>query len=329
MKESTQMTTQRMANVFTEHEAAVPSSQRTAVIQELIGLASRDTRVVVTSADMGAAVAEFRRHFPNRYFDFGIAEANAISAAAGMAACDLIPYVISMAPFGAIKCAEQIRTDVAYNHLPVRILAFLSGLAMGFFGASHHAIEDIAILRTIPNLTLIAPSDPNSAIALLRASAEHPGPVFFRLSEGVDDLVYPKPPEVSWGKILNIRRGVDVTIVATGIGVRKSLEAANVLEQQGISVCVMDAVFLKPFDHTTVAQAARTARAIITVDEHSVNGGLATVVAETLARHGISVPLASVGLPDEDLEVGVPSYLLERYGVSVDGIVAKVNEVLR
>ncbi|MBX5437323.1 MAG: hypothetical protein IRZ33_08900 [Alicyclobacillaceae bacterium] len=318
----------RMANVFTEHEAAVPSSQRQAVIEELISWAARDERVVVVSADMGAAVADFRKHFPNRYFDFGIAETNTISAAAGLAACGLVPHVISMAPFGAIKCAEQIRTDVAYNHLPVRILAFLSGLAMGFFGTSHHAIEDIAVLRAIPNMTVVAPSDPLSAVALLRASAAHAGPVFFRMSEGVDQFVYPSLPDVQWGRFLKVREGRDVAIVATGVGVPAALRAADVLAGEGISAGVIDAAFLKPLDEQAIVEAASATRAVVTVEEHNVLGGLGTMVAETLARHRLSVPLGMVALPDEDLEVGVPAYLLNRYGITPDGVVAKVREVL-
>src|SRR5262249_42238434 len=195
--EADDMTSKPMENVFTEQQQG-RSGRPTYVGRELLRLVEERDDVVVLSADMGAVVSELRERHPDRYFELGIAETNPVSVAAGMAACGLIPYVVSMGPFGAIKCAEQLRADVAYTRLPVRFVARLSGLAMGFFGTTHHAVEDIAIARSITNLTVAAPCDEPSAVALLRATVDHPGPVFLRVSEGgAGAAVYDREPAIS------------------------------------------------------------------------------------------------------------------------------------
>ena len=322
------MTAQKMENVFADEK---PQARRrpAAVSEELLRLVDERRDVVVLSADMGNSVGELRDRHPDRYFELGIAETNTVSVAAGMASCGFIPYVVSMGPFGAIKCAEQLRTDVAYTRLPVRFVARLAGLAMGFFGTSHHAVEDIAITRSIANLTVVAPSDENSARALLRSTVDHPGPVFFRVSEGVQTEVYPAPPEIERGKFLTVRSGSDATIVATGVGVGAALGAAEILEAQGLRVAVLDALYLKPLDEAAILRAAETTGGILTVEEHNVVGGLGTAVAEVLARHRAQAPLRIHGLPDEDLAAGVPAALLERYGLTAPAVAEQVRLLLK
>jgi transketolase len=320
----TSVTTQ-MEDVFSE-EAQAKSPN--VVGEELCRLAEAHPEMVVLSADMGAALAQFRQAFPERYFDLGIAEVNTISVAAGLAASGFVPYVVSMAPFGVIKCAEQIRTDLAATRMPVRIVARLSGLAMGFFGVSHHAIEDLAIARTITNLTVCAPSDARSTLGLLRSTYNTEGPVYLRTSEGITRAVYDAVPAFSHGRFVEVRPGEDVAVIATGVGVSAALGAAEALTREGIDVRVIDAAYLKPFDERAVLDAASLG-ALLTVEEHHVLGGLGSMVAEVLGRHGVEVDFDVLALPDEDLEVGVPAALLQHYGLSADGVAERIRRLVR
>ena len=318
---------QAMENVFSE-EAARQRARPRVLGRELLRLVEERDDVVVLSADMGAAVAEVRDRHPDRYFELGIAETNTVSVAAGMAACGLVPYVVSMGPFGAIKCAEQLRADVAYTRLPVRFVARLSGLAMGFFGTSHHAVEEIAIARSLTNLTVVAPSDERSTTALLRSTVDHDGPVFFRVSEGAEYEVYGEVPAIDRGRFVRVRSGMDVTVIATGNGVGAALGAARLLELEDISVEVLDAAYLKPLDEEEILRAAGTTGAILTVEEHSVVGGLGAAVAEVLGRYGAPARMRVHGLPDEDLDVALPAVLLERYRLTPAGVADEIRELL-
>jgi transketolase len=188
-------------------------------------LAAADPRVLTLTADLSSVLAEFRERYPERYLELGIAETNSVSLAAGLAACGYLPYIFSMAPFGVIKCAEQLRTDVAYNHLPVRLVGRLSGLAMGFFGTSHHAVEDVAIARTIANMTVVAPADSQAVLSLMRSTATLDGPAYLRISENTPD-VYAEPPEFTHGRWLRLRSGADVTLAGHGMGVGLAVRAA-------------------------------------------------------------------------------------------------------
>lgn len=315
-----------LRGVFSAEER--PRSRPRALGDELLRLVEERPEVVVLSADMSSALAELRARHPHRYFELGIAETNTVSVAAGMAACGLLPYIVAMGPFGMIKCAEQLRTDAAYTHLPVRLVARLSGLAMGFFGTSHHAVEDIAIARSITNLTVVAASDENATRALLRATVDHPGPVFVRVSESVEAHVYPAIPAIERGRFVQVRPGSDATVIATGIGVGAALGAAELLSAGGVSVEVLDAAYLKPLDEDAILRAAHQTGAILTVEEHNVVGGLGTAVAEVLGRHGVSARVRLHGLPDEDLDVAPPPALIERYGLTPAGVAQQVRRLL-
>jgi transketolase len=282
-------------------------------------LAADDPRILTLTADLSNVLAEFRERFADRYIELGIAETNSVSLAAGLATCGYVPYIYSMAPFGVIKCAEQLRTDVAYNHLPVRLVGRLSGLAMGFFGTSHHAIEDIAIARTLPNLTVVAPADGRAVLSLMRATAGLPGPVYVRVSENAPS-VYDAVPELELGRWPRLRAGADVSLIGHGLGAGLAVRAAAELAAHGVGADVYDAAYLKPFDEdAVVATAGRTGR-VVTVEDHTTTGGLASIVAEVVARHKLAVDLVAVALPDEDLAVGVPAELYEHYGLTVSGV---------
>jgi transketolase len=323
--------TPQMENVFfeeSEEEATGPGPRGAAVIaEELARLAVERDDIVVLSADMGAVMTPLKERRPDRYVELGIAETNTVSVAAGLAASGFVPFIVSMGPFGAIKCAEQIRTDLAYNELPVRFVARLSGLAMGFFGPSHHAVEDLAIARSITNLTVVAPASDNAILGLLRSTMAHRGPVFFRISEGLEQEIYPEPPSFERGRFVELRQGGDLTIIGTGVGVHLGLAAAELLAAEGLHATVLDAAYLKPFDDEAVLRAARETGAILTVEEHNVTGGLGSAVAEVLGRNAVPARLKIHALPDEELVVGVPAALQAWYGLTPETIAAEARQL--
>ena len=298
---------QKMVDVFSDAQidTALAANPAGYAVAEL---ADQDLRIVTLTADLSSVLADFRERHPGRYIELGIAETNSVSLAAGLAASGYLPYIYSMAPFGMLKCAEQLRTDVAYNHLPVRLVARLSGLAMGFFGTSHHAVEDIAVARAITNLTVIAPADSNAVLSLMRSTAVLDGPVYIRISEGTPN-VYGTCPAFEYGRWLRLRSGDDVTLVGHGMGVGLAVQAAAQLAAEGIGADVFDAAFLKPFDEAALAESATRTGRVVTVEDHNEIGGLASIVAEVAGRRKLAVDLRNVGLPDADLEVGVPAGL--------------------
>jgi transketolase len=237
-----------------------------------------------------------------------------------------VPYIFSMSPFGMLKTAEQWRTDADYNHLPVRLVGRLSGLAMGYFGTSHYAVEDIAIARTFANTTVVSPADQNAVLALMRSTATIAGPVYIRIAEAVDP-VYDTVPDIPRGTWPRLREGGDLTLAAHGMGVGLAVQAAEVLaSEHGISADVYDGGYLKPFDEAAIVDTAARTGKVLTIEDHTVNGGIGAIVAETVARHKIVADLAQCALPDVDLEVGVPAELYEYYGLTVAGVVARALE---
>jgi transketolase len=313
----------KMVDVFTDAEidTAMATNPSGYAVAELAGA---DPRILTLTADLSAVLAIFREKFGDRYIELGIAETNSVSLAAGLAACGYLPYIYSMAPFGVIKCAEQLRTDVAYNHLPVRLVGRLSGLAMGFFGTSHHAVEDIAIARTLTNMTVVAPADSNAVLGLMRSTAGLAGPVYLRVSEGAS-AVYDSPPDIGYGRWPRLRSGGDVTLIGHGMGVGLAMAAAAELAAGGIEADVYDAAYLKPFDEDAIVETAGRTGRLLTVEDHNEIGGLASLVAEVAGRRRLSSDLARLSLPDEDLEVGVPAELYEYYGLTVAGVVSKAR----
>lgn len=321
-------TDEKMEDIFSE-ESAKRATQARNIGAELSRLNDARGDIAVLVADMGVVAGEFRQRHPGHFFDLGIAETNTMSVAAGLAAEGMIPFTLLMSCFGMLKCAEQIRTDVASNHLPVRIVARGTGLALGFFGTSHHTVEDIAIARSITNMTVVAPSDFNAFVSLVESTIDLPGPVYFRMSSGAEDAtVYSSVPVIERGHFVTVRPGTDVTVIAIGNGVVAALGAAEVLAAEGVSVEVVDAAYLKPVDEQAILRAAEHVGLILTVEEHNVVGGLGTIVAEVLGRHRAPARLRTFGLPDEDLEVSWPAALLEHYGLTTAGVVDQLRQLL-
>lgn len=297
--------------------------------QTLIELARERDDIVLIAPDvgLGPATMAFVETFPDRYIDTGIAENNSVSIAAGLAAAGYRPFVFGIGAFLAPKCLEQIRTDIAANRLPVTLISAWGGLDMGFFGASHHGLEDISILRGTPHLNIASAADDAAMSALIRSAVEDGLPTYIRAPSGAARPVYPSSPRFVRGELRLVSEGGDVVLVGTGLGTSLCNEAALVLRDLGIPVTIVDAAYLKPFDAGGICRLAKDARAMIVVEEHNVAAGLASLVAEALGRGGVAVPLHAVGLPDDDLAVAVPAQLYARYGLNVDGIVAKVRSL--
>jgi transketolase len=322
------MAEKKMVDVFSdvERETSLAANPAGYVVTEL---GAEDERIVTLAADMSNMVAEFIAKFPERYIEVGIAETNSVSLAAGLASAGLIPYVYSMAPFGMLKVAEQWRSDVDYNHLPVRLVGRLSGVAMGYFGTSHYAVEDIAVARTMNNTVVLSPADSASVVSLMRSTANLEVPVYIRIAEAAAK-VYDEAPEYEYGKWPKLRSGSDVTLIGHGMGVGLAAQAAEILfEHDSVEADVFDAAYLRPYDEAALLASAEKTHHVLTIEEHSVVGGLGTVVAETVGRAGLSVHLDQVALPDHDLEVGVPAELYEYYGLTPANVAKKALNLAR
>jgi transketolase len=299
--------------------------------EELADLADDDPRIVVATADLAnsSRTRDFANRHPGRFIDFGIAERNMITAAAGMASCGMIPYVATFASFAAILGAEAIKTDCAYPRMPVRIMGHHSGISMGFYGTSHHSTEDLGMMRTIADLVVVCAADANQLRAILRASVDHPGAMYIRLGRGRDAEVYGEvPADFAFGKAARLREGSDLTIIATGSQVRAALEAADRLGAEGKTVRVLDMHTIKPLDGEAVRAAARETGAILTVEEHNVLGGLGSAVAEILVEER-RLPFRRHGIMDEFSLIGPPAALYSHYRLDPDGVTAVARELLQ
>ncbi len=288
-------------------------------------LAERDPNVVLVSQDLGP-VGSFTQRFPERHFDVGITEANLVGVAAGLAHAGKLPFVLAMAPFLTMRGFEQIRDDCAYNRNHVKFLAPFAGLEAGAWGATHHAMEDMALLRSIPGMTILSPADPEESLRAVRAAAVTPGPVYIRLGylepiEGYDG-------EFRVGAAVTMREGKDVAIFATGGCVGAALAAREALRPAGITARVVNVHTIKPLDRETVERAARDTGKIVTAEEHSVIGGLGSAVAEVLAELGIG-RLTRVGIRDVFCtEVEPYPELLRIHGIDATGIQAAARSLL-
>lgn len=310
-----------------------PARQMPAFIlgEELAALAEADERIVVATADLAnsSRTRDFAARHPDRFIDFGIAERNMITAAAGMASCGLVPYVATFASFCGILAAEAIKTDCAYPRMKVRVLGHHSGISMGFYGTSHHSTEDIGMMRTIADLTVVCAADANQLRAILRASLDHPGAMYIRLGRGRDAEVYPQvPADFAFGRASTLRQGRDLTVIATGSQVHASLAAADALSAEGRSVRVVDMHTIKPLDVETVRAAAAETGAILTVEEHNVIGGLGSAVAEVLAGDGAGVRFRRHGIDDVFSLIGPPAALYAHYGLDAAGVTQIARDML-
>ena len=299
--------------------------------EELACLADTDERIVVLTADLAHAnrTIDFSARHPERFFNVGVAEQNMISIAAGMAAAGLMPYAATFAAYVALLACEQIRTDCAYPGMPVRILGHHSGMSLGFYGTSHHSLEDLGIMRTIAGLTVVCAADANQLRAILRASLDHPLPMYIRLGRGRDPEVYPEvPADFEIGRAVRLTEGADLALITTGSQVHACMAAAQALAAWGVRVRVVDMHTISPLDRTEVLAAATETGAVLTVEEHNVTGGLGSAVAEVLADAGIGVLFRRHGVPDQHVVLGPPAALYAHYQLDAAGIEATARQLL-
>ncbi len=290
-----------------------------------------DSRIVVFDADLSKSTKTdtFKKKYPERFFNMGIAEANMMATAAGMASCGKIAFASTFAMFAAGRAFEQIRNSICYPRLNVKIAATHAGLTVGEDGASHQAIEDIAIMRAIPNMTVLSPADAVETRHAIKAAIEYDGPVYIRLGRLNVPVIFDESNyQYELGKGITLSEGSDVTIIATGLMVHAALEARDTLKQEGIDARVIDLHTIKPIDEDIIIKAARETGAIVTAEEHNVIGGLGGAVAEVVAEN-YPVPVLRLGVQDKFGKSGKPDALLEMYGLTAANIAAKVKDVLK
>ncbi len=286
--------------------------------------------IVVMDADLSKSTKTdtFKKEFPDRFINCGIAEANMVSTAAGLATCGKTVFVSTFAMFAAGRAFEQIRNAVCYPNLNVKIGATHAGISVGEDGATHQPIEDIALMRAIPNMVVISPADAVESIAAVEAAIKHNGPVYLRFGRlGVPTINDEATYKFEIGKGVQLKDGSDVTIIANGLMVPDALTAADMLAEEGINARVINIHTIKPIDEDIIVKAAEETGAIVTAEEHNIIGGLGSAVAEVLAEK-CPAPLVRVGINDKFGKSGKPAQLLKEYGLTPENIVAKAKEAI-
>lgn len=303
---------------------------REAYGKALARLGLENENIVVLDADLSKSTktADFKAVAPERFINMGIAEANMMCVAAGLASCGKIPFASTFAMFAAGRAFEQIRNSICYPKLNVKICATHAGITVGEDGASHQAIEDIALMRSIPNMVVISPSDNVETEAAIEAIALYHGPCYVRLGRaGVDTINNNSDYKFEIGKAVTLREGTQATIIATGIMVEAALEAYNILAEEGIKVQVLNIHTIKPIDEEAIVAAAKKTGLIVTAEEHSILGGLGSAVAEVVTSN-YPVPVMRVGIKDTFGESGKPNELLKAYGLTAEEIVKALKKGL-
>jgi len=295
--------------------------------QAILAVAEHSPEMMVMSADLGnsSGLDRFKKTYPNQFLNIGIAEQNMIGVAAGLAKEGYNVFVTSFAPFITMRAAEQVRMNLGYMEMNVKAVAIGSGVSMAFLGNSHYGIEDAAVMRAIPNITVVSPADCAEIFKTVQAAAKFEGPMYIRLTGAVGNPpVYTEDYSFEIGKAVILREPTEVTFIASGSMVYESLEAANLLEQSGIKAGVMNMHTIKPLDIDAVESALRYSKVIVTVEEHSVIGGLGSAVAEYKACKLNAPPQLILGLPDKFDVTGDYRFLLDRHGLIASKISDKV-----
>lgn len=295
----------------------------------VVAAAQTNSQVVALCADVTESVRLhwFREAFPERFVEVGVAEQNLVGTAAGLALGGKIPFAASYAVFSPGRSWDQLRVSVCYSKLPVKIIGGHAGLNVGPDGATHQALEDLALTLSLPNLTVIVPADETEAFQATQASATHPGPVYLRLAREASPLVHSLDAPFVLGKARKLTTGTDVTILATGLLVAPALIAAQQLQLQNISAEVLNISTLKPLDKSTIIASVQKTRAVVTAEEHQLHGGLTSVISTLLAQH-LPVPLEAVAVRDQFGESGGGQELLDLYELNTTGISKAVWRVL-
>lgn len=295
---------------------------REAYGKALLEVGELNQNVVVLDADLSKSTktADFKDKYPERFFNMGIAEQNLMGAAAGLSTVGKIPFASTFAVFATGRAFEIIRNSIAYPKLNVKVCATHAGITVGEDGASHQSIEDISLMRTLPNMTVIVPADGIEARQAILEVAKYNGPVYVRLGRLATPIINDEDYKFEIGKAKTLKDGSDVSIIACGVMVEKALEASRILEEKGITAKVINMSTIKPLDKTAIIEAAKDTNAIVTAEEHSVIGGLFSAVSETVVANNL-VPVVPVAINDTFGESGKPKELMEKYGLTADKIV--------
>lgn len=302
---------------------------RDAYGKALLTLGAENSKVVVLDADLSKSTktADFGKKYPERFFNMGIAESNLLGTAAGLATAGKIPFASTFAIFAVGRAFEQIRNSIAYPKLNVKIAATHAGITVGEDGGSHQAIEDVAIMRAVPNMVVLVPADGEETRQVVLAAAEYKGPVYIRMGRLALPVLFGEEYRFEIGKANVLQEGTDVAIMANGVMVSMALEAAAELAAEGISVSVVNVASVKPLDEETIVRVAKQTKAVVTAEEHNIIGGLGSAISEVLGEKQ-PTPMVRVGLRDTFGESGRPQELLEKFGLTKENLVKAVHEVL-
>jgi len=301
--------------------------------EKLIELGKKHLNLVVLDADLSKSTKTimFAKNYPERFFEMGIAEANMISTAAGLASCGKIVFASTFAVFATGRVYDQIRMDVAYSRANVKIFATHGGISVGKDGASHQMIEDIALMRVLPNMTVLAPSDATQTGKIVELMTENYGPMYARVGRANVPIIYKmeEMENIELGKGIIVEDGSDITLISCGTMVDPVIDAQKRLRKLGIQARVIDMHTIKPLDEKLVIKCAKETGAIITTEEHSIIGGLGSAVAETIAENNLSVKFKRMGIKDIFCESGDPKALLEKYGLNEKHIIKNARDLMK
>lgn len=289
--------------------------------------------VVALTADLGKStkIGMFGDAFPDRFFNVGIAEQNMFGMAAGMAKAGLTPFLSTFSTFASLRSADQLHSDICYQNVNAKVIATHSGTSFGQAGSTHHAICDLAVTRSLPNLTVICPADGMETVNAVRAAYETPGPFYIRINRGFDRVVYPSTDYgFELGKAIQLHEGTDLTIIACGSCVFQAIQAANFLDSSdGLKIRVLNMHTIKPIDREAILKAVMDTRRIITVEDHTVMGGLGSAVAEVVVELGKGCAFKKLGLQDEFAPIGLHEDIMSILGIDSNGIIDAVREVMK
>jgi len=303
---------------------------RAAFVRGLTAAARRDPRIMLLTSDLGYKIFDaFAGEFPGRFLNVGVAEANMIGVAAGLALGGMRPFAYSIAPFATLRCLEQIRNDVCYHNLPVSIVGVGGGYSYGPNGPTHHALEDIAVMRALPNMAVVCPGDPAETELAVMAAAARGGPVYLRIGRAGDPVVHRAPPSFQIGQAITMREGQDCTLISTGNILPVALEAADRLRAGSVSCGVLNMHTVKPLDEAALHVCSRETRALFTIEEHSRIGGLGSAVAEWCAVNHILGPAIRFGAHDAFAPLtGSQSYLRAQNGLTAEHVAEMIGAQL-
>jgi transketolase len=295
---------------------------RQAFVKAILEAAEKDKRIVLLTGDLGFSVLEeFQKRFPKRFFNVGVAEQNMIGVAAGLALSGKKVFVYSIIPFVTLRCLEQVRNDICYQNLNVKLVGVGEGFSYGVLGMTHFSLEDIGAMRNLINMTVICPGDPVETELAVKQSVNFPGPLYLRIGKSGEPIVHSKQPDFEIGKGIIVKEGRDIAIITTGNMLYNGKQAAEKLQESGVSVRLISMHTIKPIDKEIILRAAKETKAIFTIEEHNIIGGLGSAVAEILAESGSNVLFKRIAVPDNLIkDIGSQNYLREKVGLTAEAI---------